>query len=1063
MNIILQSVCRFPMKIPPKNKTACILALLFILCSFGIKINASELAQTETEAFRKSKIWREKDLSEAVDSLTEAGNQRVILKDFEKASDDFLQAGKIYLQLGKKENARVFFEKARVLARKYALKDKHLESLGELALWEIDQGNLTKCLKYLEDAEKSSTKSISPKVSALIFFAKSEANYYRREFSKASENLKKAVELVDNSEFAEDKGQYLLNLGYAYIALDDRASATASFYRALEVFKAINNVRGEIFTNIALGYVHSNYYEKQKSIDLYRQAENLFVEDLDLDKKAMLYNGLGRVYMDFGEWQNALEYKNKAFDLYKRTGNKFGIVATLSSISMLNTLNEPENKIGNLQNFESAYQYAKSVKEDFYASVILQETGNYFFRLNDFDNALANYERSLPYFQGVKDKREISRIYSQTAQIFLLKKEYTKARKRLVEALRLNYEIEDRISIAESLYLQAKLDSAENKNSESLNNIKKSVQLTESINSEVANSKLKQSYLSNVFDRYEFYINLLMKTHKESSNEDFVIEALKSAERSRAQVMLEKLSLSEADFTKDADAETVRREKEISVHLNAKADKLTDLLSQNASKTETDKISGEISKLENELENIRATLKQQSPLYSAIKNPAPFDLGEFQQNVLDENSMLLEFSFGQEESYLWLIGKNSLNSYVLPSREKIEAHIGKLREILASREMKKDETLEEFQKRIAEAENLYQDESKVLSNQLFGQIADKLQNKRLIIVPDGKLHYFPVSALTLPNSEANEPILLTNETVYAPSAQTLLLLEKSKRQPSETAKNLLIFSDPVFTADDTRIPELSRADNSAETVKYESFRFVESLNSLQRLTASKNESDSILDIIGASNADSFSGFGANREQLLKTNTENYKIIHFATHGKTDEKHPELSGIILSRFDEKGQKLNEFIRIHDIYGLKLNTDLVVLSACETGVGKEVKGEGLMSLNNAFLQSGSKTVMASLWKVEDNATQELMKNFYRGMVDEKLTPSQSLRQAQIELRKNSQFKSPFYWAAFTVQGDFRNVPKISKSFGNQMYLFSLIPIIMVGFYLFRKRKIFLRRSS
>ncbi len=151
-------------------------------------------------------------------------------------------------------------------------------------------------------------------------------------------------------------------------------------------------------------------------------------------------------------------------------------------------------------------------------------------------------------------------------------------------------------------------------------------------------------------------------------------------------------------------------------------------------------------------------------------------------------------------------------------------------------------------------------------------------------------------------------------------------------------------------------------------------------------------------ILGSSNADSFDGFAASRERLLNTNLADYKVLHFATHGIANKVRPDLSGIVLSRFGENGQHQDEFVRLEDIYGMKLKADLVVLSACETGIGKELKGEGTMSLNNAFLQSGSRSVLASLWKVEDNATRELMAEFYSGIASGGLTPSDALRRAR-----------------------------------------------------------------
>ena len=522
--------------------------------------------------------------------------------------------------------------------------------------------------------------------------------------------------------------------------------------------------------------------------------------------------------------------------------------------------------------------------------------------------------------------------------------------------------------------------------------------------------------------------------------------------------MLETLSLAEINFAKDADPEIIKQEKETRNLLNTKADKLTDLLSKNTENAEIEKLDREIRELENRLEEIKAQLKQQSPLFSALKNPAPFDLGGFQKNILDENSLLLEFSFGESESYLWLVSKNEVASYILPPRREIENSIDSLLEQLAKRERKQDESIEDYQKRVIEAENKFKIEAKQLSKQLFGQASEKLSKKRLIIVPDGKLHYFPISALPFPNSESEEPILLTNEMIYEPSAQTLSLLSKNGNQEGRAEKTLLIFSDPVFNNSDWR---LSDEIKSSVNVKQnndsaDKFRYVESLNTLQRLEASKTEAEQIIKIVGGSNSTSFSGFAANRENLLKVNAADYKIIHFATHALVNEKRPELSGIILSRFDENGAKLDETFRINDIYSLNLNADLIVLSACNTGLGKEVKGEGLQSLNNAFLQVGAKSVIASLWKVEDNAAHELMKNFYEELATESVAPSEALRRAKIKLRQNPQYRSPFYWAAFTVQGDFRNIPKLTGNYQTKLYLLGIIPLLMLGIYLLRKKE-------
>jgi CHAT domain-containing protein len=149
----------------------------------------------------------------------------------------------------------------------------------------------------------------------------------------------------------------------------------------------------------------------------------------------------------------------------------------------------------------------------------------------------------------------------------------------------------------------------------------------------------------------------------------------------------------------------------------------------------------------------------------------------------------------------------------------------------------------------------------------------------------------------------------------------------------------------------------------------------------------------------------------------------YRMVHFSTHGLLDSRHPELSGLVLSLVDEAGRPQEGFLRLHEIYRLRLNADLVVLSACQTGLGKEVRGEGLIGLVRGFMYAGAPRVMASMWEVDDAATTELMKSFYKGVLQEKLTPAAALRAAQIEMLKKSHWQSPYYWGAFVLHGEWR----------------------------------------
>ncbi len=203
-------------------------------------------------------------------------------------------------------------------------------------------------------------------------------------------------------------------------------------------------------------------------------------------------------------------------------------------------------------------------------------------------------------------------------------------------------------------------------------------------------------------------------------------------------------------------------------------------------------------------------------------------------------------------------------------------------------------------------------------------------------------------------------------------------------------------------------------------------RAIRSVNgdgALRRLLFSRDEAEAILTVAPQSLGLKALDFQANRRLAMSDELSQYRVIHFATHGLLDSKHPELSGLVLSLVDEAGRPQDGFLRLHEIYNLRLNADLVVLSACQTGLGKEVRGEGLIGLTRGFMYAGAPRVIASLWQVDDAATAELMKRFYRVMIQEKLPPAAALRAAQIAMMKKKHWQSPYYWGAFVLQGEWR----------------------------------------
>ena len=330
---------------------------------------------------------------------------------------------------------------------------------------------------------------------------------------------------------------------------------------------------------------------------------------------------------------------------------------------------------------------------------------------------------------------------------------------------------------------------------------------------------------------------------------------------------------------------------------------------------------------------------------------------------------------------------------------------------------------------------------------LLGPAASRLGAKRLLIVADGALQYLPFGALPAPETERQgdgetrrkgkprlippsprlpvvfTPLIVNHEIVHLPSASALAVLrrELAGRQPA--AKAVAVLADPVFSADDPRVKTSDKAQAGKEIPSELTRAISDVRGELRRLLMTRDEAENILSVAPRNDGFAAIGFRASRATATGEELSDYRIVHYATHGLLNSEHPELSGLVLSLVDERGRPQDGFLRMHEIFNLRLPAELVVLSACQTGLGKEIKGEGLVGLTRGFMYAGAARVVASLWEVNDAATAELMKRFYRRMLRDGMRPSAALRAAQIEMWKKPQWQSPFYWGAFALQGEWK----------------------------------------
>jgi CHAT domain-containing protein len=469
----------------------------------------------------------------------------------------------------------------------------------------------------------------------------------------------------------------------------------------------------------------------------------------------------------------------------------------------------------------------------------------------------------------------------------------------------------------------------------------------------------------------------------------------------------------------------------------------------------------QIEDLLSQYQEAEAEIRAKSPRYAALTQPQPLGLKEIQQ-LLDPDTVLLEYSLGDGRSFLWAVTPTSSYSYELPKRADIDKAARRFRTAVSEQFPVADSAGTQAgsasKSSTGSPSDAGQDAPRQLSHMLLGPVAAQLGAKRLIIVADGALQYVPFAALPAPDrlteggQESLPPLIAEHEIVTLPSASTLAVLRRQLAGRKPAPKTLAVLADPVFDPADERVkkdasqikkqrePSESSSDSSppgggtqegreASLAELALTRSVQETGfgarglGLERLKATRDEANAIISLAPAASRLEALDFSANKATASSPELSQYRIIHFATHGLLNSEHPELSGIVLSLVDEKGEAQDGFLRLNDIFNLNLPADLVVLSACQTGLGKDIKGEGLVGLTRGFMYAGAPRVVVSLWSVNDQATAELMKLFYQGMLKNGLRPVAALRAAQMEMWKEARWRAPYFWAAFVLQGEWK----------------------------------------
>jgi len=844
----------------------------------------------------------------------------------------------------------------------------------------------------------------------------------------AREYYERALVIRRETRNKDGEGQAFNNIGLIHSELGQYDKAREYYEQALAVWRETGNRRAEGQTLSNLGVVYRNLSQNEKARECYEQSLKITQETRDRSSEGQTLNNLGELASGLNQLEKAREYYEQALTIMREIRNRRNEGVALNNLCAIHKSLDQNDKA--LEYCNQSLLIAREVKNRHGEGQLLNNLGEIYRNLNQLDQARQHYDLSLAIMRETKDRLMQAIALTNLGLIYQLLHQGEKAEEHLEQALAIRREIGDRDGEAQTLRGLAILERDRGRFSEALRRIESALAIKENLRTGYTNQDLRSTYSATIHDLYEAYIELLMFLHQRSPSAGHDARALQASERSRARALLELLTEAGADIRQGVDPALVSSERALQRQLNIKAQQQLTLLAGPHTDQQASVMEKEIDELTNEYQQIKARTRRESPRYASLTQPVVLDLKEIQQ-LLAPDTLLLEYSLGEKRSYLWVISNTTLTSYELPKRTEIESAARRVYELFSTANATLDKD--------------YLEATSALSRMLLAPTAAQLGTRRLLIVSDDYLQYLPFGALPIPQVDSKRastnsispPLIVKHEVVSLPSASLLAVLRREVRGRRPAPKMIAALADPVFDRDDVRIKHTTASqvskDDEAKLQNSNSLAlklFPELQRSAQdsggltfeRLRSSRVEAEAIVGVARGENLKALD-FNASRATALSDDLGQYRVIHFATHGLLNSLHPELSGLVLSLVDEKGQPQDGFLRAHDVYNLKLGADLVVLSACQTALGKEVKGEGLVGLTRGFMYAGAPRVVASLWRVPSKATAELMKRFYTGMLVEKLRPAAALRAAQIGMLREKRWNEPYYWAAFVLQGEWQ----------------------------------------
>lgn len=917
----------------------------------------------------------------------------------------YLTQGEEHRRNGEFQQSIELFEKALLLADRHHDKNVKLDSLINLGTlyWNIGELELSskKYSKALAIAQqlKDDSKIIFCSTALLIYENYNRGKEYRsaRNFVASIDKFNEAIKLAKSINSREHELKCLRQLSLTY--WDNNSIHYFLFYNkeSLEIAIELNHYQeqGRCLNNIGIYYWRIDSYSE--AMRYFEAALKIARQMGDKEEERNCLTNIGAIYLQLGNYEAALNNFIYASQITKDLAEDSSLTVELNNIG--NIFRRKGMLSDNKDDLKRALSYyieslniAKKYSDTLTEIDVLNNIGAVYSNLNDYSSSLNSFFAALRKAHDLLDKEKQSFILTNMGIVYAQLGNFEESTKHYQRAIDLALEIkggkilwEAYLELANSLKRQNNLHAA-------LDNYKKSISVIENIRSGIDLEELKATFLGSErkIEAYYNIIDLLVKLDEKEQKRQYKSEAFHYLERAKARAFLDSIEVSKIDFSEGLSQKLLNREAEL---MNEISRIHSRLLTPQLSAQKRDEINNELEAYEEQLESLKREMRAASPAYANLRYPQPIGLEEAQKRLIDKDAVVFAYALAKEKSYALAITDKDLKIFSLPDYQKIHTLV---RGHLSS---------------ITDAANLDFRQGYLLYQILVEPGLDRAKPKKIIFVPDDILYFLPFETL-LTKKEGNEWLIKKYEVSYVPSLSALReLIERKKENSERPTKDILALGDPFYGERELDISKGKGTEITANFLSDSDFRFL-------RLKYSGDEVAKIASYFNPRKKEILLREHATEETFKEKRLSDYRIIHVAAHALINDKKPSRSAIVLSLNQDSRE--DGFLQMREIFKLKLNADLVALSACHTGLGQLIRGEGIEGLSRAFFYAGASALLLSLWAINDQASSQLLDRFYYHLQSGQ-SINAALKKAKLELINSGVLSHPYFWGAFIVSGE------------------------------------------